>query len=304
MSYVSPQSAACSEFARYRQNMVRDIYQIKMDAGRIENHQDAPMHEYLTWICPKGHLQGPKKDSARCLRTAMERAVDQAVSKIDFTVAGRIGKKKECKVALNRKLRKVFKRRRNATRLMIYRKIGVYLVAGVPPATIQPLQVLRGNEDQLAPASAAVSDRVTRYQLVLDDSDARATCFLDFEATAASIIAEFLFVDPGDSTAGTRAAGAHYIKSNIEKNEMPKLFRPDSADVRNTVVQSICVELTDIAASQFNLSADEEAGSKNPSDCHMLEGFLFLLLFVFFSSLCMFIVLIDLFFLIAPKTVS
>jgi len=239
--------------------MVRAIYQNKMDAERIENHQDAPKHDCLTWICPKCHLEGPRKDIARCLRTAMERAVDQAVSKIDFTVAGRIGKKKEYKVALERKLRNVYNRRRIAARLMIYRKMGVYLDAGVPQATIQPLQVLRGNEDQLAPASAAVSDRVTRYQLVLDDSDARTTCFLDLEATAASIIAEFLCVDPGDITAGTQAAGAHHIKSYIEKNEMPKLFRPDSADVRNAVVQCICDELKDIAASQFNLSADEEA---------------------------------------------
>jgi len=195
--------------------MVRAIYQYKMDAERIENHQDAPKHDCLTWICPKCHLEGPRKDIARCLRTAMERAVDQAVSKIDFTVAGRIGKKKEYKVALERKLRNVYNRRRIAARLMIYRKMGVYLDAGVPQATIQPLQVLRGNEDQLAPASAAVSDRVTRYQLVLDDSDARATCFLDLEATAASIIAEILCVDPGDITAGTRAAGAHHIKSYI-----------------------------------------------------------------------------------------
>jgi len=189
----------------------------------------------------------------------MERAVDKAVSKIDFTEAGRIGKKKEYKVALKRKLRNVCNRRRNATRLMIYRKIGVYSDAGVPQATIQPLQVLRGNEYQLAPASAAVSDQVTRYQLVLDESDARATCLLDLKATAASIIAEFLCVDPGDITAGTRAAGAHHIKSYIEKNEMPKLFRPDSADVRNAVVQCICDELKDNAAFQFNLSADKEA---------------------------------------------
>jgi len=184
-----------------------------MDAGRTENYEKAPMHDCLTWISPKGHLEGPKKDNARCLRTAMERAVDKAVSKIDFTVAGRIGKKKEYKVALNRKLRNVCNHRRNATRLMIYRKIGVYLDAGVPQATIQPLQVLLGNEYQLVPASAAVSDQVTRYQLVLDDSDARATCFLDLKATAASTIAEFLWVDPGDITAGTRAAGAHHIKS-------------------------------------------------------------------------------------------
>jgi len=119
--------------------------------------------------------------------------------------------------------------------------------------------VLRGNDDQLAPASAAVSDRVTRYQLVLDDSDARATCFLDLEASAASNIAEVLCVGPGDITAGTQAAGANHIKSYIEKNEMPKLFRPDSAAVRNAVVQCICDELKDTAASQFNLSADEEA---------------------------------------------
>jgi len=156
MSYFFLQSAVCSEFSRYGQNTVRAIYQNKMDAGRIENHQVAPMHDCLTWICPEVHLERPKKDSARCLRTARERAVDKAVSKIDFTVAGRIGKKKEYKVALNRKLRNVCNRRRNATRLMIYRKIGVYLDAGVPQATIQPLQVLRGNEDQLAPASAAV----------------------------------------------------------------------------------------------------------------------------------------------------
>jgi len=58
--------------------------------------------------------------------------VDKAVSEVDFTVAGRIGKKKEYKMALNRKLRNVCNRRRNATRLMIYRKIGVYLDAGVP----------------------------------------------------------------------------------------------------------------------------------------------------------------------------
>jgi len=77
----------------------------------------------------------------------MERALDKAVSKIDFTVAGRIGKKKEYKVALNRKLRTVCNRRRNARRLMIYRKIGVNLDAGVPQAKIQHLQVLRGNED-------------------------------------------------------------------------------------------------------------------------------------------------------------
>jgi len=147
MSYFFLQSVVCSEFARYGQNMVRAIYQIKLDAGRIENHQDAPMHVCLTWICPKDHLEGPKKDSARCLRTAMERALDKAVSKIDFTVAGRIGKKKEYKVALNRKLRTVCNRRRNARRLMIYRKIGVNLDAGVPQAKIQHLQVLRGNED-------------------------------------------------------------------------------------------------------------------------------------------------------------
>jgi len=169
----------------------------------------------------------------------MERAVDKAVSKIDFTVAGRIGKKKEYKVALNRMLRNVCNRTRSATRLMIYREVVVYLDAGVPQATIQPLQVLVDNEDQLAPASAAVSDHVTRYQLVQDDSDARATCFLDLEATAASIIAEFSCVDPGDITAETRAAGGHHIKSYIEKNEMPELFRPDSADVRNAVVQCI-----------------------------------------------------------------
>jgi len=84
---------------------------------------------------------------------------------------------------------------------------------------------------------------------------------------------------------------------------MPKLFRPDSADVRNAVVQCICDELKDIAASQFNLSADEEADWKNPSDCHMLEGLLFILIFCFLS-LCTFFILIDLFFLIAPKTVS
>jgi len=78
-----------------------------MDAGRIENHQDAPIHDCLTWISAKGHLEEPKKDSARCLRTAMERAVDKAVSKIDLTVACRIGKKKEYKVALNRNLRNV-----------------------------------------------------------------------------------------------------------------------------------------------------------------------------------------------------
>jgi len=162
-------------------------------------------------------------------------------------------------VALNRKLRNVCNRRRSATRLMIYREIGVYLDAGVPQATIQPLQVQVDNEDQLAPASAAVSDQVTRYQLVLDDSAARATCFLNLKATAASIIGEFLCVDPRDITAGTRAAGAHHIKSYIKKNEMPKLFRPDSADVRNAVVQYICGELQDFAASQFNLFADEEA---------------------------------------------
>jgi len=189
----------------------------------------------------------------------MERAVDKAVSKIDLTLACRIGKEKEYKVALKRKQRNVRIRRRNATRLMIYRKIGVYLDAGVPQATIRPLQVLRGNGDQLAPASAAVSDQVTRYQLVLDDSDAWATCFLDLKATAASIIAEFLCVDPGDITPGTWAAGAHHIKSYIEKNEMPKLFRPDSADARNAVVQCICDELKDISASQLNVSADEEA---------------------------------------------
>jgi len=259
MSYFFLQSAAYSEFARYGQNMLRAIYQNKMDAGRIENHQDAPMHDCLTWIFPKGHLEGPKMDSARCLRTAMERAVDKAVSKIDFTVTGRIGKKKEHKVALNRKLRIVCHLRRNATRLIIYRKIGVYLDAGVPQATIQHLQVQRGNEDQLTPASAAVSDRVSRYQLVLDDSDARATCLLDLEATTAPIIAEFSCVDPGDITARTRDAGAHHIKSYIEKNEVPKLFGPDSADIRDAVVHCICDELKDMAASQFNNSADEEA---------------------------------------------
>ena len=95
--------------------MVRAIYQNKMDAGRIESHQDAPVHDCLTWICPKGHLEGPKNDGARCLGTAMERAVDKAVPKIDFTVAGRIGKKKEYKVALNRKLHNVCNRRRSAT---------------------------------------------------------------------------------------------------------------------------------------------------------------------------------------------
>jgi len=189
----------------------------------------------------------------------MERAVDKAVSKIDCTVAVHIGKKKECKVALKRKLRKVCKRRRNATRSMIYRKTGVYLDAGVPQATIQPLQVLRGSEDELASSSAAILDQGTRYQLVLDDSDARATCFVDLKATAASIIAELLCVDPGHITAGTRAAGADHIKSFIEKNKMPKLLRPDSANVLNAVVQRICDELKDIAASQFNRSADEEA---------------------------------------------
>jgi len=84
--------------------MVRAIYQNKMDAGRIENHQDAPKHDCQTWICPTGYTEGPKKDSTRCFRTAMERAGDKVVTKIDFTVAGRIGKKKEYKVALNRKL--------------------------------------------------------------------------------------------------------------------------------------------------------------------------------------------------------
>jgi len=258
------------------------------------------MHDCLTWISPKGHFEGPKKDSARFLRIAMERAVDKAASKIDFTVAGRIGKKKEYKVALNRKLRNVCNRRRSATRLMIYHEIGVYLDAGVPQATIQPLQVLVDNGDQLASASAAVSDQVTRYQLVLDDSGARATCFLDLKATAASIIAEFLCVDPGDITAGTRAAGAHHSKSYIEKNEMPKLFRPDSAVVRNAVVQCICDELQVSAASQFNLFADEKADWNNPSDYHMLEGLLFLFLFICFLSLYAFIILIDFFFLIAP----
>jgi len=37
----------------------------------------------------------------------MERAVDKAVSKIEFTVAGRNRKKKEYKVAFNRKLHNV-----------------------------------------------------------------------------------------------------------------------------------------------------------------------------------------------------
>jgi len=234
----------------------------------------------------------------------MEPALDKAVSKIDFTVAGRIGKKKEYKAALIRKLRNVCNRRRNARRLMIYRKIGVYLDVGVPQAKIQHLQVLRGNEDQIAPASAVVSDRVTRYQLVLDDSDARVTCFLDLEATDASSFSELLCLDPGDITAGTRAAGAHHIKSYIEKNEMPKLFRPDSANVRNADVQCICDELKDIAASQFELSADEEADWNNPSDYHMLEGLLFLLHFNCFLSLCASIILLDLFFLIAPNIVS
>jgi len=93
----------------------------------------------------------------------------------------------------------------------------------------------------------------------LYDSDARATCFLDSETTAASLIAEIFCVDPGDITAWTRAAGAHHIKSYIGKNEIPELFRLDSAYVCNVAVQSICEKLTDIAASQFNLSAEEEA---------------------------------------------
>ena len=152
--------------------------------------------------------------------------------------------------------------------------------AGVPQETIQPLKVLRDNEDRLAPASAAVSDRVTRYKLVLDDSDARATCFLDLEAAAASIIAEFLCVDPGDITAGTRAAAAHHLQSYIEKNDMPKLFLPDSADVRHLVVQCICDALKDIDASHFNLSADEDADQNSSWNHRTLERLLFLLHFM------------------------
>jgi len=99
--------------------MVRAMLYNKMDAGGIENHNDAPMHECLTWIGPKNHVERPNKYSARCLRTAVERAMDKALSKVDFTGAGRMGKKKEYNVALHRKLRNVCNRRRNATRPII-----------------------------------------------------------------------------------------------------------------------------------------------------------------------------------------
>jgi len=103
-----------------------------------------------------------------------------------------------------------------------------------------------------------VQDSNIGYQLILKKSDTRTERLLDLSQTAAGIIAELLLMKPSEVWTSVRTAGALCLKRYIESKGYPKYLRPESAEARKAIVQSMHDELKDLEVRDLDLS-DEEA---------------------------------------------
>jgi len=89
-------------------------------------------------------------------------------------------------------------------------------------------------------------DRSIGYQLILKEGDTRTERRLDLPRTAAGIIAEKLLMEPSEVLNTVRTAGALCLKRYIEAKDYPKYLRPESAEARKAIVQSMHDEMNDL----------------------------------------------------------
>ena len=239
--------------------MVKKIHKSEVPPGRRSTQEDAADHDCLTWFSPPGHLEGPHKDTTRCLRTVIDEAVDKTTTGVSQGPNGSVINKIKFKKALKKGLRMKCNRRRNSARVLGYRLLGVYLDTVVPQASVQDIVVANGlvanNDAEGAPAP--LPGITTGHRLVLDHDGTQTKRMLDLDATAAALLGEFLGIDPVDVRKSARAAGAACVQDYLGHGEFPRCLRPESGEVRNAVVQNLNDELQDAAARDINLPEDE-----------------------------------------------
>jgi len=239
--------------------MVKKIHKSEVSPGRRSTKQNAADHDFLTWFSSPGHLEGPHKDTTRCLRTVIDEAVDKTTTGVSQGPNVSFINKINFKKALKKGLRMKCNRRRNSARVLGYRLLGVNLDTVVPQASVQDIVITNDlvakNDAEGAPAP--FPGIATGHRLVLDHDGTQTKRMLDLDATAAALLGEFLGIDPVDVRKSARAAGAACVQDYLGHGEFPRCLRPESGEVRNAVVQNLNDELQDAAARDINLPEDE-----------------------------------------------
>jgi len=216
----------------------------------------------ISWMVPTGHLHGPSKDGKRYLRMLMQRTVEKAASQIKYEATNLSCKRRKVTTSLLKSLRYKVNRGRNFARLLGYRTLGFYMDSEVERASMERIVSTpastagEGVDDGFSDPIA--QDSNIGYQLILKEGDTRTDLRLDLSRTAAGIIAELLLMEPSEVWTSVRTAGALCLKGYIEAEDYPKYLRPESAEARKGIVQSMHDELKDLEVRDVDLS-DEEA---------------------------------------------
>jgi len=192
----------------------------------------------------------------------MQRTVEKAASQIKYEATNLSCKRRKVTTSLLKSLRYKVNRGRNFARLLGYRTLGFYMDSKVERASMERIVSTpastagEGVDDGFSDPIA--QDSNIDYQLILKEGDTRTDLRLDRSRTAAGIIAELLLIEPSEVRTSVRTAGALCLKGYIEAEDYPKYLRPESAEARKGIVQSMHDELKDLEVRDVDLS-DEEA---------------------------------------------
>lgn len=259
----------CEEFARYAQMMIKAIFKNKFDLGKNPVGEVTPSHDCITWFSPGGHLDGPRKDSARCLRVVQAKAADKVVKAIDRSITNRRANKEKITKGLRKGLRTSCNRRSKNARILVYRYVGVYMDTTVPKATEQPAVITAAPGAILGPeCSVPKAHEAPAFQIVLADGDPITKTQIDPKAVAAGLLGEVLAIDHGDVTASARLDCASCIVKDARGEKILKLLRPESEHVRKSAVKTLRQELRDQALGSVNLPEQRRSRDRLPYEVY------------------------------------
>lgn len=259
----------CDEFARCAQMMIKAIFKNKVDRGKNTVGEVTPSHDCITWFSPGGLLDGPRKDSARCLRVVQAKTADKVVKAIDRSIKNRRANKEKITAGSSKGLRTRCNRRRNNAWILVYRYVGVYMDTTVPKATVQPAVITAAPGAILGPeCSVPKAHEAPAFPTVLADGGPITKTQIDPEAVAAGLLGEFLAIDHGDVKASARLDCASCIVKDARGEKMLKFLRPESEDARKSAVKTLREELRDQAFDSVNLPEQRRSRERLPYEVY------------------------------------
>ena len=225
-------------------------------------NEGASEFDCISWMVPTAHLHGATKLENRCVRILIQRTVKKAVFQINYKADNVFSMRRTVTTSLPKSVRYKVNRHQNSARLLGHTTLGVYMDSEVERASIE-----RVLSTPASPTSEAVDDGFSDpiaqdsnigYQLILKEGDTRTERRSDLSGTAAGIIAELILMEPSEVWFSVRTADALCLKGYNEAKDYPKYLRPESAEARKAIVQSMHDEQKDFEVRDVDLS-DEEA---------------------------------------------